>query len=261
VYTNGQDADAPPGPSIPVNDAVFWTYVVTNTGDVSLTNVMVTDSGGVQVYLPKTTLAPGEAMTCVASSNALVGQYMNTGTATGTPPNGPAVTASDPSHYFGVLDPPVASFDADPLSGAAPLTVNFADTSTGDDISSWNWTFGDGGFSSERNTSHTYTVPGSYSVDLTVANSGGSANATRTVTVTWAPAILQIPGGIGLPTDTDVDGLYDDVNGNGRKDFADVVLYFNQMTWIAANEPVSAFDYNGNGRIDFADVVWLFDHL
>ena len=44
-------------------------------------------------------------------------------------------------------------------------------------------------------------------------------------------------------------------------DFADVVLYFNQMTWIAANEPVSAFDYNGNGRIDFADVVWLFNNL
>ena len=64
-----------------------------------------------------------------------------------------------------------------------------------------------------------------------------------------------------LPTDTDADGLCDDVNGNGRPDFADVVLYFNQMTWIAENEPVDAFDYNGNGRIDFADVVWLFNNL
>jgi PKD repeat protein len=64
-----------------------------------------------------------------------------------------------------------------------------------------------------------------------------------------------------LPSDLDLDGRYDDVNGNGRADFADIVLYFNQMGWIAANEPVSAFDYNGNGRIDFADVVWLFDHL
>ena len=70
-----------------------------------------------------------------------------------------------------------------------------------------------------------------------------------------------VPGGAGLPTDTDDDGKYDDVNGNGRKDFADVVLYFNQMAWIAGNEPVSLFDYNGNGRIDFADVVWLFNNL
>ena len=65
--------------------------------------------------------------------------------------------------------------------------------------------------------------------------------------------------GAGVPTDA--DGFFDDVNGNGRKDFADVVLFFNQMTWIAEHEPVALFDYNGNGRIDFADVVWLFNHL
>ena len=61
-----------------------------------------------------------------------------------------------------------------------------------------------------------------------------------------------------LPTDPDNDGLYEDLNGNGRRDFADVVLYFNQMNWIAENEPVSAFDYNGNGRIDFSDLILLF---
>ena len=58
--------------------------------------------------------------------------------------------------------------------------------------------------------------------------------------------------------DLDGDGLYDDVNGNGRMDFADVVLYFNQMSWIASHEPLSAFDFNGNGRVDFADVTILF---
>jgi PKD repeat protein len=86
---------------------------------------------------------------------------------------------------------------------------------------------------------------------------------TTTVTVTPTPisAVVAVPGGAGVPTDTNGDGLYDDVNGNGRRDFADVVLYFNQVTWIVANEPVGFFDYNGNGRIDFDDVVWLFDHL
>ncbi len=76
-----------------------------------------------------------------------------------------------------------------------------------------------------------------------------------------APAVLAVPGGISVPGDTDSDELYDDVNGNNRPDFADVVLYFNQMTWIADHEPNGLFDYNGNGRIDFADVVWLFNHL
>ena len=89
---------------------------------------------------------------------------------------------------------------------------------------------------------------------------GGRLNISRTLEIA-APVSTPVPGAAGPPTDPDHDGLCDDVNGNGRKDFADVVLYFNQMSWIAANEPVAAFDYNGNGRIDFADVVWLFNHL
>jgi PKD repeat protein len=48
---------------------------------------------------------------------------------------------------------------------------------------------------------------------------------------------------------------------DGRPDFAAIVFFFNQMTWIAANEPVALFDFNGNSRIDFADVVWLFNQL
>lgn len=73
--------------------------------------------------------------------------------------------------------------------------------------------------------------------------------------------VVRAPGATGLPTDTDSDGLFDDTNGNGRRDFADVVLYFDQTIWIAANEPTSAFDYNANGDIDFNDIVWLFSHL
>jgi len=72
---------------------------------------------------------------------------------------------------------------------------------------------------------------------------------------------LPLQGLLNPPTDPDGDCIYEDLNGNGRLDFADVVLYFNQMTWIAANEPVCAFDLNGNGRIDFADIVALFNEI
>lgn len=75
------------------------------------------------------------------------------------------------------------------------------------------------------------------------------------------PLVTMLPGAFGLPTSIAVAGLYDDVNGNARMDFADVVLYFNQMSWIARAEPTEAFDYNRNRRIDFADVVWLFANL
>ncbi len=94
--------------------------------------------------------------------------------------------------------------------------------------------------------------------NLTVRFPVGLMNLDRLTISADQPA--PFPGG-DTPLDADGDGLYDDTNGNGRKDFADVVLFFNQMTWIAANEPVPAFDCNGNGRIDFADVVWLFNNL
>jgi PKD repeat protein len=97
-------------------------------------------------------------------------------------------------------------------------------------------------------------------ISWTNPNTGITASGYSVVPVS-APGVVQVPTGSGLPTDSGSDGLYEDVNGNRRADFADVVLYFNQMSWIAANEPLSAFDYNANGRIDFADVVRLFNSL
>jgi len=73
--------------------------------------------------------------------------------------------------------------------------------------------------------------------------------------------VVTIPGMTAEPTDPDNDGKYEDLNANGRLDFADVVLYFDQMDWIAANEPVAAFDMNGNSRIDFDDIVGLYDKI
>ncbi|WP_440950782.1 PKD domain-containing protein [Methanosphaerula subterraneus] len=75
------------------------------------------------------------------------------------------------------------------------------------------------------------------------------------------PTIAVVPGGSAVPRDLTGGGLYKDVNGNGAIDFNDVVLYFNQMDWIATNEPVSAFDFNKNGQIDFNDIVILFNDM
>jgi PKD repeat protein len=75
------------------------------------------------------------------------------------------------------------------------------------------------------------------------------------------PAVIALPGMTALPTDPDKDGLYEDLNGNGRADYADVVLCFRQMDWIGTNEPAGIVDFNGNGRIDFADVIQLFHRI
>jgi PKD repeat protein len=60
------------------------------------------------------------------------------------------------------------------------------------------------------------------------------------------------------PRDLDGDGLFEDLNGNGRLDFADVVLFFKHKVFIEANWGSSLTDFNGNGRLDFDDIVRLF---
>ncbi|MDI9393997.1 MAG: PKD domain-containing protein [Euryarchaeota archaeon] len=77
------------------------------------------------------------------------------------------------SNYITVGNGPTASFIASPLSGIAPLTVSFTDTSTGDPTK-WEWDFGDGNKSNDKNPSHTYSGEGTYTVKLTVTNSYGS---------------------------------------------------------------------------------------
>jgi hypothetical protein len=112
--------------------------------------------------------------------------------------------------------------------------------------------------SSVKAPSHTYTLPGIYNVALQVYNDGGYNSTLKAGYIT---VLLPLPGFTKPATDPDADGLYEDLNGNERMDFNDVVLMFNQMQWIAANEPVSAFDFNGNGRIDFNDIVKLFGEI
>lgn len=99
--TNGEDADRAPGPSIPVGDPVEWTYVVTNTGDLPLEGVAVSDDQGVAVACPGLSLEPGESMTCTGSGTAEAGQYSNLGTVTALSSEGDSVSDQDRSHYFG----------------------------------------------------------------------------------------------------------------------------------------------------------------
>lgn len=69
------------------------------------------------------------------------------------------------------------------------------------------------------------------------------------------------PGFSNSPTDPDDDGKFEDINGNGRIDFADVVTFFKEMDWISDRALTAFFDFNSNGRIDFDDVVKLFREL
>jgi len=96
---------------------------------------------------------------------------------------------------------PVAALAVDVASGIAPHAVQFADLSTGT-ITAWSWDFGDGASSTLAAPAHTYTLPGTYTVALTVSGPGGS-DTDFAVDLVWVghPAPMadfdvDVPSGI-----------------------------------------------------------------
>ena len=136
--TNGVDADAIPGPSVAVGDTVTWTYVVTNTGNVDLDSIVLTDDIEGVITCPATTLAVGESMTCTLTGTAIDGQYTNNADVTGVDPQGSTVADADPSSYFGtnilgsISDKVFEDLDSDGVQdpsepGVAGVVVNLLD--------------------------------------------------------------------------------------------------------------------------------------
>ncbi len=82
---------------------------------------------------------------------------------------------------------PVADFGG-AAPGCAPLTVQFVNKSIHGE--SYTWDFGDKQYSSDENPAHTYYVPGSYIVKLTVHNIAGESVHNGVVTVYQNPSAI-----------------------------------------------------------------------
>jgi len=120
------------------------------------------------------------------------GQMMGTldAIAPETAPVGPDVPTSFAWEYT-LPDPTTAGFTVDQSAGPAPLTVQFADSST-DSPTTWAWDFGDGTTSTSQNPTHIFTLPGTYEVTLTATNAQGTDTYTYPIYVS-DPAEVTIP--------------------------------------------------------------------
>lgn len=86
-----------------------------------------------------------------------------------------------------------------------------ATTTSGETISTYAWTFGDGvGTSTSANPNYTYTAPGTYTVSLTVTGSGGSkSTATKKVVVHGNGSLdFSMTGALCARSEITLEALY-----------------------------------------------------
>jgi len=77
-----------------------------------------------------------------------------------------------------------------------PTTVNFTNTSVSNSNLTYQWIFGDGGASTEKDPIHTYTTSGSFNVQLIIINEEGcSQTYTQTIAVGTAKADFNFTSG------------------------------------------------------------------
>lgn len=97
---------------------------------------------------------------------------------------------------------PVADFTGTPLPATTDDTVQFNFTgSEGGEACTYAWNFGDGTTSSLTNPTHKFARAGSYTVSLTVTNSGGSDTETKT-------AYVVVTGPYGGVYDMNFSGIF-----------------------------------------------------
>ena len=181
------------------------------------------------------------------------------GGAGGGPSNGngqPHGAGGNGTVILSYLTPPVAGFAAVPARGAAALqTVQFADISTGIPTS-WRWFFGDGSMSTLQNPSHQYAANGSYTVNLTVTNAGGSNTTTRARYICVGDCRDKI--GVFRSGSGGLSSWYLDRSGNGAWSAAeDTTFGFGKPGDI----PVTG-DWNGNGKTEigvYNATGWFLD--
>jgi uncharacterized repeat protein (TIGR01451 family) len=127
-------------------DTIAYTFTVTNTGDVPLAAVAVSDAKAGAVTCPAAPVAPGASVVCAAdapytitAADQAAGSVDNTATASGTPPvGGPVTSAPSTTRTPTVAPAPALSIvkSASPSAAASyavgtPITYSFVVTNTG----------------------------------------------------------------------------------------------------------------------------------
>ncbi|NYE96133.1 putative repeat protein (TIGR01451 family) [Psychromicrobium silvestre] len=229
AFSKTADASAVQNPAV-VGDVVTYNLTATNTGNVTLTGVVIND--GLVGLSPLTytwpgtagTLTPGQTVTATATyaitqADIDAGHVANSATTTGTPPSGPAVTPAPGTTDTPLVANPAMAFsktaDASAVQNPAVVgdvvTYNFTATNTGN-VTLTGVTINDGlvglspltytwpGTAGTLTPGQTVTATATYAITQADIDAGHVVNsATATGTPPSGPAVTPAPGTTDTP--------------------------------------------------------------
>lgn len=132
---------------------------------------------------------------------------------------------------------PETDFTYEPTNNPeAGIAIVFKNTT--ENGSSFNWTFGEGGYSSDENPSYIYENTGTYDVKLTATNGAGETSKVKSIT-------------INEPTNLSFY-IYD--SATNLLTGADVWLYDNEVDWDNFEEPMLAMLTDNEGKVIFTNL-------
>ncbi|MUV88905.1 S8 family serine peptidase [Halapricum sp. CBA1109] len=86
----------------------------------------------------------------------------------------------------------------------------------------------------------------------------GIENGSATVS---AADGVTLPDATGPAGDPDSDGLFEDVDGNGRTDLFDALALYNNLDSDPIRTNARAFDFDGSGSVDIFDALALYNEV
>ncbi len=195
--------------SVPINQLVLKPgddsklFAATFGRGVQLYDFSTANSGG------GSSSSSGGGSSSSSSSSGGTSSSSSSSSSGGTSGGGSSSSSGGSSSSSGGgSQPPVASLQATPTSGTAPLAVSFdasgsSDPNSGGKITTYAFNFGDGSSTSQTTAkvSHTYTKTGSFDAVVTVTDSeGGSASRAVAIQVQSPPADSPNPSLAASPT-------------------------------------------------------------
>lgn len=158
-----------------------------------------------------------------------------------------------------VVSQPIAEFSADPISGGAPLEVDFFDNSiNGTDIT---WNFGNGEVGSDPEATIIYSDPGTYEVILIVTNGICSDQASIEINAFELPLTYTIPNVITPNGDGTNDILHMNLNNAESVEIEIFNRWGNLVGTVTSLDPSQGWDgTNKDSGNPVSDGVYFYTY-